>query len=163
MILYGPDTKRRPDSRAFKQTTRFPRNRPARRIRTVPGVIDLRIRGGCNFHVDHNFKLEKLVSGSIFILRNPGSAIPLLLQARKTHLSLRHKTYVLFSDYMLSPTLGGILSSVVTRCGGHGGRCLFTSIKRTQYFIQKKVANGLTGVTCKTCRRDETKNFPVTV
>jgi hypothetical protein len=45
--LYGPETKIRPDSNAFKQTTRFPLNRPARRIRTVPGVIDLRILGGC--------------------------------------------------------------------------------------------------------------------
>ena len=47
MILYGPETKIKPDSNAFKQTTRFPLNRPARRIRTVPGVIDLRILGGC--------------------------------------------------------------------------------------------------------------------
>jgi hypothetical protein len=46
LILYGPDTKRRPDSSAFKQTTRLPRNRPARRIRTVPGEMDLRILGG---------------------------------------------------------------------------------------------------------------------
>lgn len=66
MILYGPETKIKPDSNAFKQTTRFPLNRPARRIRTVPGVIDLRILGGCCF----NFVLYciLMIIYSIFVI-----------------------------------------------------------------------------------------------
>lgn len=40
--LKGPVTNNRPLSSCFKKTTLFPRKRPAKRMRTVPGVIDLR-------------------------------------------------------------------------------------------------------------------------
>merc|ERR1719486_1003282 len=39
---YGPVTNRRPLSNCFRNTTRRPRNRPARRMSTVPGVMLLR-------------------------------------------------------------------------------------------------------------------------
>merc|ERR1719463_342022 len=39
---YGPVTRRRPLSSCLRKTTRRPRKRPARRISTVPGVIDFR-------------------------------------------------------------------------------------------------------------------------
>ena len=37
--MNGPVISSNPESSCFKKTTRFPRNRPARRMRTVPGVI----------------------------------------------------------------------------------------------------------------------------
>ena len=37
LILKGPVTRRTPWSRVFRRMTRLPRNRPARRMRTVPG------------------------------------------------------------------------------------------------------------------------------
>jgi hypothetical protein len=37
LILKGPVTRRTPWSRVLRRTTRLPRKRPARRIRTVPG------------------------------------------------------------------------------------------------------------------------------
>lgn len=42
LILKGPVTRRTPWSRVLRSTTRLPRNRPARRIRTVPGVRESR-------------------------------------------------------------------------------------------------------------------------
>merc|ERR1711898_24421 len=36
----GPETNKRPEVSCFKKTTRFPAKRPARMIRTVPGVMD---------------------------------------------------------------------------------------------------------------------------
>ena len=41
-----PETRRRPEVKAFKKTTRFPLNLPASKIRTVPGVIDDLTLGG---------------------------------------------------------------------------------------------------------------------
>jgi hypothetical protein len=46
MIQIIPVTRINPDSKAFKATTRFPRNRPANNIKTVPGVMVDRTRGG---------------------------------------------------------------------------------------------------------------------
>merc|ERR1712063_15938 len=40
LTLKGPVTKRRPDPSCFKNTTRLPAKRPARTIKTVPGVMD---------------------------------------------------------------------------------------------------------------------------
>ena len=34
-----PETRRSPEGSCFRKTTRFPANRPARMIRTVPGVM----------------------------------------------------------------------------------------------------------------------------
>lgn len=42
LTLNGPVTRRTPWSRLLRRTTRLPRKRPARRMRTVPGVRDLR-------------------------------------------------------------------------------------------------------------------------
>jgi len=40
-----PEIRRRPDERALRHTTLFPLNLPARRISTVPGVIEERTLG----------------------------------------------------------------------------------------------------------------------
>ena len=40
LILKGPVTSRRPDGSCLRKTTRLPLKRPARRMRTVPGVMD---------------------------------------------------------------------------------------------------------------------------
>jgi hypothetical protein len=40
LTLYGPVTKSNPLSNCFKNTTRFPLNLPANKIKTVPGVMD---------------------------------------------------------------------------------------------------------------------------
>merc|ERR1719324_113825 len=37
---YGPVTRSSPLSNCFRKTTRLPRKRPARRMSTVPGVMD---------------------------------------------------------------------------------------------------------------------------
>jgi hypothetical protein len=42
LILKGPVTSRTPWSRFLRRTTRLPRNRPASRIRTVPGWREVR-------------------------------------------------------------------------------------------------------------------------
>lgn len=42
LTLNGPVIKIKPESNCFKATTRLPAKRPARMMRTVPGVIDLR-------------------------------------------------------------------------------------------------------------------------
>merc|ERR1740115_114541 len=42
LLVYGPETSRRPDASCLRNTQRFPRKRPERTMRTVPGVIDLR-------------------------------------------------------------------------------------------------------------------------
>lgn len=41
----SPDTSRSPEDKAFKQTTLFPRNRPPRRMSTVPGTMEARTLG----------------------------------------------------------------------------------------------------------------------
>lgn len=41
-----PETRRRPDDNCLRKTTRFPRNRPASKINTVPAVIFFRSLGG---------------------------------------------------------------------------------------------------------------------
>ena len=43
MTQKGPLTRRRPDLRTLRRTTRLPRKRPARRMSTVPGVSDARV------------------------------------------------------------------------------------------------------------------------
>jgi hypothetical protein len=43
--LNPPETSRRPEVNFFRNTTLFPLNLPARRINTVPGVMDALILG----------------------------------------------------------------------------------------------------------------------
>jgi hypothetical protein len=38
-LVNVPETNNKPDERTFKTTTRFPRNRPANKMTTVPGVM----------------------------------------------------------------------------------------------------------------------------
>merc|ERR1712063_46400 len=40
LTLKGPETNKRPEASCLRKTTRLPAKRPARTIRTVPGVID---------------------------------------------------------------------------------------------------------------------------
>ena len=44
-MIFLPVTKRSPDWSCLRNTTRFPANAPARRIKTVPGVMDGLILG----------------------------------------------------------------------------------------------------------------------
>jgi hypothetical protein len=46
LTLKGPVTSNNPLSNCFKKTTLFPLNRPASKIKTVPGLMDERRRAG---------------------------------------------------------------------------------------------------------------------